>query len=234
MNYLDGHRIFVFIPSQNLNEMFCISDAFSETSFWNSKRMWIISPWSSYSGFTELLEANWSLSTAWNLCILYGFFPLSVFVWGKWDCLLGWWDSKWLSSLLESDESGHVASGGAQGSDQHSQFSSCPLCCYCMTLWRASHLICSSDHRARQGGRAIFYNSSSGLSDGAPFGEEVSTDAAVDHLLDFTVQHSGLYISIDMCVWACRWSDVSALMCMWSQIYLICFCLSHSLAFCLL
>lgn len=33
VNYLDGHRIFVFIPSQNLNEMFCISDAFSETSF---------------------------------------------------------------------------------------------------------------------------------------------------------------------------------------------------------
>ncbi|KAL1278025.1 hypothetical protein QQF64_024698 [Cirrhinus molitorella] len=37
---------------------------------------------------------------------------------------------------------------------------------------RASHLICSSDRRAEQGGKAIFYNSSSGLSDGAPDGEE--------------------------------------------------------------
>jgi len=55
-----------------------------------------------------------------------------------------------------------------------------------MTLWSASHLICSSDHRAGQGRRAIFYNSSSGLSDGAPVGEEVSTDAAVDHPLDFS------------------------------------------------
>ncbi len=170
MNYLDRLSIFAFIPSQNHNEVFCISDAFSETSFWNSTRMWIISPRSSKSGFPELLEANWSLSTSWNLCILYGFLLLSVFVWGKWDCLLGWWDSKWLSFLLESDESGCVACGGAQGSDQHSQFSSCPLCCYCMTLWRASHLICSSDRRAMQGGKAIFYNSSSGLSDGAPGG----------------------------------------------------------------
>ncbi|RXN26658.1 hypothetical protein ROHU_005712 [Labeo rohita] len=41
-----------------------------------------------------------------------------------------------------------------------------------MTLWRASHLICSSDRRAVQGGKAIFYNSSSGLSDGALAGEE--------------------------------------------------------------
>lgn len=64
-----------------------------------------------------------------------------------------------------------------------------------------------------QGGKAIFYNSSSGLSDGAPGGEEVSTDAAVDHPLDFTVQHSGLYIS--MCVCVSMWvDDVSVFMCM--------------------
>ncbi len=31
-------------PLPEYNEVFCISDTFSETSFWNSARMWIISP----------------------------------------------------------------------------------------------------------------------------------------------------------------------------------------------
>ncbi len=31
-------------PLPEYNELFCISDTFSETSFWNSARMWIISP----------------------------------------------------------------------------------------------------------------------------------------------------------------------------------------------